>query len=89
LKLSNQKPKYQITDHTGLLANRGNATLELNWNVQPWVGALTWAPKTNFGVWTKLKGGKSKVFTFPEVIGKKPADMGTVKGGEGNRGKPA
>jgi signal peptidase complex subunit 3 len=46
-------------------------------------------PKADIGVWKKLKGGKSKVFTFPEVIGKKPADMGTVKGGEGNRGKPA
>jgi hypothetical protein len=47
------------------------------------VGALTWKPKTDLGVWKAIKGGKSKIFTFPEVIGKKPADMGTVKGGEG------
>ncbi|KAF2421051.1 signal peptidase 22 kDa subunit [Tothia fuscella] len=89
LKLSNQKPKYQITDHTGLIANRGNATLELEWSVQPWVGMLTWKPRRDLGVWKKLKGGVSKTFSFPEVIGKKPADMNTVKGGERNRGKPA
>ncbi|TID23124.1 signal peptidase 22 kDa subunit [Venturia nashicola] len=89
LKLSNQKPKYQITDHTGLLAERKDAQLELSWNIQPWVGALTWKKPDDFGRWKKLKGGKSKVFSFPEVLGKKPVDMNTVKGGEGNRGKPA
>jgi signal peptidase complex subunit 3 len=72
-----------------LLANRENATLELSWNIQPWVGALTWKKNADFGRWKKLKGGKSRTFTFPEVLGKKPADMNTVKGGEGNRGKPA
>ncbi|KAF2403260.1 signal peptidase 22 kDa subunit [Trichodelitschia bisporula] len=89
IKLSNQKPKYQITDHTGLIAKRENATLELRWNVQPWVGPLTWMNRRDYGVWKALKGGLSKPFNFPEVIGAKPADMGTVKGGEGNRGKPA
>jgi signal peptidase complex subunit 3 len=89
LKLSNQKPKYQITDHTGLLANREGAQLELSWNIQPWVGALTWKKPADYGRWKKLKGGKSKIFAFPEVMGKKPVDMNTVKGGEGNRGKPA
>ncbi|KAE9966998.1 hypothetical protein BLS_006638 [Venturia inaequalis] len=91
LKLSNQKPKYQITDHTGLLAEREDAQLELSWNIQPWVGALTWKKPVDFGQWKKLKGGKSKVFSFPQVLGKgkKPVDMNTVKGGEGNRGKPA
>lgn len=24
------------------MANKGNATLELHYNIQPWVGALTW-----------------------------------------------
>jgi hypothetical protein len=88
LKLSNQKPKYVITDYTGLIAERGNATLELGWNVQPWVGPLTWNMNFNLGAWKKLKGGVSKVFEFPEVKGKK-TEMGTVKGGENNRGKPA
>jgi signal peptidase complex subunit 3 len=72
-----------------LLANREDAQLELSWNIQPWVGALTWKKPADFGRWKKLKGGKSKVFAFPEVMGKKPVDMNTVKGGEGNRGKPA
>lgn len=43
LRLSSQRPKYQITDPSGRLAGAANATLELAWNVQPWVGALTWA----------------------------------------------
>lgn len=42
LKLAGQRPKYQITDPSGRLASRVNATLELHYNVQPWVGALTW-----------------------------------------------
>jgi hypothetical protein len=88
LKLSNQKPKYVITDHTGLIAERGNATLELGWSIQPWVGPLTWNMKKDFAAWKVLKGGVSKVFEFPEVRGKK-SEMGTVKGGENNRGKPA
>jgi len=87
LKLSNQKPKYVITDYTGLIAERGNATLELGWNVQPWVGPLTWNMGRDVAAWRKLKGGVSKVFDFPEVKGKK-SEMGTVKGAEGRRGKP-
>ncbi|KAI9667054.1 MAG: hypothetical protein M1831_001231 [Alyxoria varia] len=42
LKLDSQAPKYQITDPSGMLADRANATLELGWNIQPWVGMLTW-----------------------------------------------
>lgn len=42
LRLEGQRPKYQITDPSGRLAERSNVTLELNWNIQPWVGALTW-----------------------------------------------
>lgn len=72
-----------------MIANRGDATLELHWSVQPWVGILTWKPKQNFGAWKTMKGGVSRTFTFPEVIGKKPADMNVAKGGEKNRGKPA
>jgi signal peptidase complex subunit 3 len=90
LRLRGQKPKYQITDHTGLIAGRENATLELNWNIQPWVGALLWSRPSNLGVWKALKGGKTEPWTFPELKGSapKPSDMGTVKGGEKYRGKP-
>lgn len=42
LSLKNQKPKYQITDPSGVMASRSNATLTLSWNVQPWVGPLLW-----------------------------------------------
>ena len=42
LALKNQKPKYQITDPSGVISSRPNATLTLSWNVQPWVGALLW-----------------------------------------------
>jgi hypothetical protein len=79
-----------ITDHTGLLANRQNVTLELGWNIQPWVGALTWPRKADLGVWKAMKGGSTKPFDFPEIKGQaKPTDLGTAKGGERNRGKPA
>jgi signal peptidase complex subunit 3 len=42
LTLKNQKPKYQITDPSGVISSRRNATLTLSWNVQPWVGPLLW-----------------------------------------------
>ncbi|KAL9088851.1 MAG: hypothetical protein Q9159_002814, partial [Coniocarpon cinnabarinum] len=42
IKLEGQKPKYHITDPSGRLSGRTNTTLELNYNIQPWVGALTW-----------------------------------------------
>ena len=31
-----------LTDISGELAWRQNATLEVNWNIQPWVGGLIW-----------------------------------------------
>jgi signal peptidase complex subunit 3 len=42
LTLKNQKPKYQITDPSGIISSRPNATLTVSWNVQPWVGPLLW-----------------------------------------------
>lgn len=42
LRLTSQKPKYQITDISGKIASRENATLSLHWNTQPYVGLLTW-----------------------------------------------
>lgn len=72
IKLKNSKPKYQITDVSGKLASQGNVTLELGWNVQPWVGALTWTAKEGqgFGRWKGLKGGRSEAFHLPALKGK-------------------
>ncbi|KAL9063097.1 MAG: hypothetical protein Q9157_008422 [Trypethelium eluteriae] len=99
LSLSAQRPKYQITTPAGRIASLSNATLELNWNIQPWVGALVWTNRADFGLWKGLKGGRSKSFDFPALkesgskgagagTGKKE-DLKTEKGAESNRGKPA
>ncbi|KAJ4316615.1 Signal peptidase complex subunit [Neodidymelliopsis sp. IMI 364377] len=87
LHLSNQRPKYQITDITGKLQNRENVTLQLGWNVQPWVGALTWTNWQTVGVWKGLEGGRSEAFEFPEIGAKKvdKKQLETEKGAEGYR----
>jgi signal peptidase complex subunit 3 len=95
LRLKGQKPKYIVTDHTGALTGRAggqNASLELGWNVQPWVGALLWRPTLErFGAARPLEGGLSEPFAFPEPKGaaKKEPGMETVRGAESNRGRPA
>ena len=91
VKLSSQKPKYQITDVSGKIADRTNATLSLHWNVQPWVGALVWTNTNSYGRWQGLKGGMDK-FEFPALKGSetvKKEDLKTETGGERNRGRPA
>ncbi|KAK5116260.1 hypothetical protein LTR62_008587 [Meristemomyces frigidus] len=91
LRLPNQKPKYQITDISSKIADRGNATLRLHWNVQPWVGALVWDNRKTVGRWQGLKGGETK-FDFPALKGTegiKKEDLKVETGGERNRGKPA
>lgn len=90
IRLSEQKPKYQITDYSGKMAERSNATLTLHWNVQPWVGALVWTNKATIGRWTGLEGGEAH-FDFPALKGGevKKEDLKTEKGGERNRGMPA
>ncbi|WEW56130.1 Signal peptidase complex subunit [Emydomyces testavorans] len=80
IKLRNQKPKYQITDISGSLAERKNATLLVGWNVQPWIGALQWNAGTNIernlaGVFggafiSRPRAGRSKPFDFPPLKGK-------------------
>ncbi|KAH4186179.1 signal peptidase subunit 3 [Parastagonospora nodorum] len=89
LHLHNQRPKYQITDITGKLQNRTDVYLELGWNVQPWVGALTWTNWQKFGAWEGFKGGRSATFEFPEIGAKmkkvKKEDLETEKGSEGYR----
>ena len=91
IKLSNQRPKYQITDQTGKIASVEGAKLDLRWNTQPWVGPLVWTNHDNYFKWDGLKGGNTKTFTFPAIKGasSQQPDTGTVKGGEANRGKPA
>lgn len=72
VRLKNSKPKYQITDISGKLALQNNVTLELGWNVQPWVGALTWTTPEGkgFGRWRGIQGGRSKAFDLPALKGK-------------------
>ncbi|KAG9202525.1 hypothetical protein G6514_004263 [Epicoccum nigrum] len=86
-KLDAQRPKYQITDLTGKLQRRANVTLELGWNVQPWVGALTWTNWEKVGAWEGLEGGRSEPFAFPAIGDKKvdAKDLRTEKGAEGYR----
>ncbi|KAL6251588.1 hypothetical protein RBB50_001798 [Rhinocladiella similis] len=76
ITLKNQKPKYQITDPSGIIGERGNATLQVSWNVQPWVGALVWDKGYlggRVGKWGAGKVGKSEVFEFPPRKGKTAA----------------
>jgi hypothetical protein len=73
LKLKNQKPKYQITSPTSKLAETRDVKLYVHYNVQPWVGVLTWTPNTDFGSWKKIKGGVSKIFNLPPVKAKDEA----------------
>ncbi|OCT52625.1 putative microsomal signal peptidase subunit (gp23) [Cladophialophora carrionii] len=70
--LNNQKPKYQITDPSGIISERGNATLHVSWNVQPWVGALIWDKGylgSRLGTWEAGSGGRSEIFEFPPLKG--------------------
>jgi hypothetical protein len=71
LKLKNQKPKYQITHPSGKIAEVENVKLRLHYNVQPWVGALTWNTEQNHLVWNALKGGISAAFDLPAIKKKK------------------
>ena len=81
VKLQNSKPKYQITDISGTLAGRQNVTLVVGWNVQPWIGLLTWTlPEgRGFGMWKGVRSGRSRIFTLPDLKGK-PAVKETVVG---------
>ncbi|KIV92361.1 hypothetical protein PV10_06808 [Exophiala mesophila] len=75
IALKNVKPKYQITDPSGVLSERGNATLQVSWNVQPWVGALVWDKGilgNRVAKWEVGKQGQSGVFEFPALKGAKP-----------------
>lgn len=72
IRLKNAKQKYIITDISGVISERANVTLEVGWNVQPWVGALLWAfgEGQSLGRWNGVKGGRSKAFDMPPLKGK-------------------
>ncbi|KAL4742103.1 signal peptidase subunit-domain-containing protein [Aspergillus similis] len=76
LRLRNQKSKYQISDITGKMAERTNVTLSVGWNVQPWVGALWWAPGTGAVPRTDGSIGVSRAFNLPALKGSKPKTEG-------------
>ena len=78
MELKNQKPKYQITSPTGKLAETDNMVLKLHYNVQPWVGVLTWTPQIEFGNWKKVKGGVSKAFRLQALKAKKTEEAKKV-----------
>jgi len=70
LKIKNQRPKYQITHPSGKIAETDNVTLNLHYNVQPWVGLLTWNMADDFFFWKTMDGGKSKDITLPAIKAK-------------------
>ena len=45
--------------------------MKVHYNVQPWVGVLTWTPQMNLGWWKRMEGGVSKKFRFPALKVKK------------------
>lgn len=54
------------------MAGRRNVTLEVGWNVQPWIGGLMWTRGEGRGVgwWRGVQGGRSRVFDMPALKGK-------------------
>jgi len=71
LTLKNQRPKYQITHPTGKVAEQDNVVLRLHYNVQPWVGLLTWNQDADFWKWKTLQNNLSKKFALPAIKKKK------------------
>ena len=67
LKLKNQKPKYQITHPSGRIAETKDVTLKLHYNVQPWVGLLTWNMPFELLNWRPMKEGASDKFALPAL----------------------
>lgn len=52
------------------MADVDGVTLKLHYNVQPWVGLLTWNQDSDYGRWKAIKGGLSEPFRFPAVKSK-------------------
>ncbi|KAL3957573.1 hypothetical protein ACCO45_008151 [Purpureocillium lilacinum] len=70
LKLRNQRPKYQITHPSGKIAQAQDVTLKIHYNVQPWVGLLTWNMDKDIYQWKTMAGGLSDKFTLPAIKSK-------------------
>ncbi|OAR01473.1 hypothetical protein LLEC1_03887 [Akanthomyces lecanii] len=77
LKLKNQKPKYQITHPSGKIAQTQDVTLKLHYNVQPWVGLLTWNMPKDLFLWKTMSGGQSKKVALPALKVKESKDTNT------------
>lgn len=77
LRLRGQRSKYQISDITGKLAERPDVTLNVGWNVQPWVGLLWWSPRSGAIPRTAGTAGVSKPFDFPALKGSNRASAST------------
>ncbi|KAH3685983.1 hypothetical protein WICPIJ_003050 [Wickerhamomyces pijperi] len=60
LTLTNERAKYSVWDVEESFKNR-DATLKLEWNIQPYVGLLTYGETEGIGS-----------FTFPDVTEEKP-----------------
>lgn len=85
LKLKNQRPKYQITHPSGKVAMVENVTLKLHYNVQPWVGLLTWNMDSKLGYWYPIQGAVSEAFEFPAVRSKDAASKKAAAGAAGSK----
>ncbi|CAK7270582.1 Signal peptidase complex subunit [Sporothrix epigloea] len=85
LHLKNQKPKYHITHPSGKIAETEQVRLRVHYNVQPWIGMLSWnqyrgdssiaswlLPQRGGAgspLWQPLAGGESEAFQLPAVAG--------------------
>ncbi|KAL1898367.1 hypothetical protein Cpir12675_001912 [Ceratocystis pirilliformis] len=70
LHIENQRPKYQITHPSGTLAKTPDVRLKVHYNVQPWVGLLTWDMYRNILIWKRIDKGESKSFNLPAIKAK-------------------
>ncbi|KAI7783653.1 signal peptidase subunit [Diaporthe eres] len=79
LSLKNQRPKYQITHPSSRIAETDGVELRLHYNVQPWVGALTWDQGRDYGLWKATAGGASDAFALPAIKKKDEGDISSSK----------
>ncbi|CAK7206034.1 Signal peptidase complex subunit [Sporothrix eucalyptigena] len=102
LHLKNQKPKYQITHPSGKIAETDQVRLRVHYNVQPWVGMLSWNQHSGDGsifswllpqrggagspLWQPLAGGQSKAFELPAVAGSGSSSGSSSKKAKADKG---
>lgn len=61
------------------MAEQEDVVLRLHYNVQPWVGFLTWNQDTDFGKWKTLRNNLSKKFALPAIKKKDEKKTGSSK----------